>query len=162
MNIADFCSELDLQLGLSSPEERLALTSKMLSKAFKVTDDCIAVFNYNPEREELKFSWPKKLQSSGSIPLNAKSSLVARTLREKKGYLDNHFARSAHSVIFEAFSGDQPIQKIISVPLLSEGAEKGVVQVSRKGGEVKSAGADFSQGELSALVKMAEVIARHL
>lgn len=162
MNIVDFCSELDLQLGLSSPAERLSLASKMLCKAYKVTPDDIAIFSFDAEREELKFSWPEKLKTSGSIPLNANNSLVAKTLREKKGYLDNHFSKSAHGVIFEAFSGGKPIQKIISVPLLDKGAEKGVIQISRKGTEAKDSGANFNQGELNALQKMAEVIARHI
>lgn len=158
MKIADFCSELDLQLGLSAPQERPALVSKMLSQAFKVTPDDIALFNFDETREELTFCWPEKLKNSGSIPLNAKNSLVARTLREKKAYIDNHFAKVSHGVIFEAFSGSKPIQKIISAPL----AGKGVIQISRKGAEAKEAGPDFSQGELNALQQMAEVIARHL
>ena len=158
MNIADFCSELDLQLGLSSPDERLELACKMLCKAYKVSADDVAIFRFSEERQELTFQWPKKLKGSGTIPLNAKNSLVARTLREKKGYLDNRFAKASHGSIFEAFSGSKPIQKIISAPL----AEKGVIQISRKGVEAKEAGADFSQGELNALLKMAEAIARHL
>lgn len=158
MNIADYCSELDLQLGLSSPEERLPLACKMLCKAYKVSSDDIAVFGFDKERQELTFRWPQNLKGSGTIPLNAKNSLVARTLRERKGYLDNRFAKSSHGVIFEALSGSRPIQKIISAPL----ADKGVVQISRKGAEAKEAGADFSQGELAALQKMAEIIARHI
>jgi len=158
MNIADYCSELDLQLGLTAPEERLATTCKLLSQAFKVTADDIAVFNLDKERQELTFLWPEKLKTSGTIPLNAKNSLVARTMREKKGYLDNRFSKSSHGVIFEAFSGSKPIQKIISVPM----TDTGVIQVSKKGIDGKDAGADFIPAELNALQKMAEVIARHL
>lgn len=158
MKLADFCSELDLQLGLSAPEKKLALASKMLSQAFKVAPDDIALFSFDATRQELKFCWPEKLKNSGLIPLNAKNSLVARTLREKKGYIDNRFAKVSHGVIFEAFSASKPIQKIISVPL----ADKGVVQVSRKGAEAKESGPDFNQGELNALQQMAEVLARHV
>ena len=162
MNIADFCSELDLQLGLSAPEERLPLAIKMLCKAFKAQAEDIAVFRLDPEQEMLTFSWPKKLINSGSIPLNAKNSLVARTLRQRQGYLDNRFAKSSHGVIFEAFSGGDPIQKILSVPLFIDEQPGGVIQISRKGAEVKDAGADFSQAELSALEKMVAIIGRHL
>jgi hypothetical protein len=162
MNIADFCSELDLQLGLSSPAERLPLAVKMLCKAYKVTGDEVAIFSFDAEREQLCFCWPDKLRSSGTIPLNAKNSLVARTLRDRRGFLDNRFAKTSHGVIFEAFSGDLPIQKIISVPMLSAGEPKGVIQVSRKGAEQSKCGADFSQAELDALQKMAEVIGRHI
>jgi hypothetical protein len=162
MNIADFCSELDLQLGLSSPPQRLPLAITMLCKAYKVQAGDIAVFLLDPKEQMLKFVWPEKLKNSGAIPLNAKSSLVARTWREKRGYLDNRFAKSAHGVIFEAFSGGNPIQKIISVPLMAGAESKGVIQVSRKAADHKDAGADFSPAELNALQKMAEIIGRHL
>jgi len=162
MNLNDFCSELERQLGLCAPEERLPLAIKMLCKAFKVQGGDIAIFSLDPAQGMLTFVWPVKLKNSGSIPLNAKSSMVARTLREKRGYLDNRFAKSAHGVIFEAFSGDSPIQKIISVPMFVNDDPKGVIQISRKGAEFKDAGADFSQAELSALQKMAAIIVQHI
>lgn len=162
MNFADFCSELELQLGLSSPVDRIPQAVKMLSKAFRVPAGDIAVFLVAPQEEILKFAWPQKLQSSGSIPLNAKRSLVAKTLREQRGYLDNRFAQAPHGVVFEAFSGDSPVQKILSAPMVIDGVAKGVVQVSRKAPEHKDAGADFSQGELAALEKIAAIIGRHI
>ncbi len=163
MKIADFCSELDLQLGLSSPDERLPICIKMLAKAYSVAQDEIAIFFLDPDREELSFLWPEKLKTSGTIPLNAKNSLVARTARETRGYLDNHFAKTSHSVIFEAFAVERkPIQKIMSVPLLESNKTKGVVQISRKGAETAEAGKDFTQSELTALQKMAEIIGRHI
>jgi hypothetical protein len=162
MNIADFCAELELQLGLTDPEERLPLAVKMLSKAYRVQAEDIAIFSLDQQEGMLSFSWPEKLRRSGSIPLNAKNSLVARTLRENRGYLDNHFAKSAHGVIFEAFSGSKPIQKILSVPMLIDGTPRGVIQISRKGIDGKEAGPDFSPAELNALQKMAAIIGRHL
>ncbi len=162
MKIADFCSELDLQLGLSNPEERPTLAVKMLCKAYQVTPEEVAIFGFDPERLQLAFSWPEGLKASGTIPLNAKSSLVARTLREKRGFFDNHFAKTSHGVIFEAFAGKQPIQKILSAPMFSGEQPKGVIQISRKGTDPSKAGADFGPGELSALGKMAEVIGRHI
>ena len=162
MNLADFCSELDSQLDLSSPEGRIPMAVRMLSKVFKVPAADIAVFLVVPQEEMLKFAWPEKLQSSGTIPLNAKRSLVAKTLREQRGYLDNRFAQAAHGVVFEAFSGGSPVQKILSAPMMIDGVAKGVVQVSRKAPEHKDAGADFSQAELAALQKIAAIIGRYL
>ena len=162
MNIVDFCSELDLQLGLTTPDERLALAAKMISKAYKVQPDDVAFFAVDADHEELSFRWPKKLRTSGKVPVNAKTSLVARTFREGRGFIDNHFAKTSHAVVFEAFSGDQPIQKIISAPMLVDDKAQGVIQVSRKGADISKAGADFGPGELKALEKMAQVIGRHL
>ena len=162
MNFADFCTELDSQLDQSAPEGRIPLAVRMLSKVFKVPAGDIAVFLVVPQAEMLKFAWPQKLQSSGTIPLNAKKSLVAKTLREQRGYLDNRFAQAAHGVVFEAFSGDSPVQKILSAPMVIDGVGKGVVQVSRKAQEHKDAGADFSQAELAALEKIAAIIGHHI
>ncbi len=162
MNLADFCAELDSQLDHSSPGGRIPLAVKMLSKVFKVPAGDIAVFLVVPQEEMLKFAWPEKLQSSGAIPLNAKRSLVAKTLREQRGYLDNRFAQSVHGVVFEAFSGDSPVQKILSAPMVVDGVAKGVIQVSRKSPEHKDAGADFSQAELAPLQKIAAIIGRHI
>jgi hypothetical protein len=162
MNLADFCAKLESQLDSSSPADRIPLAVKMLSKVFKVQTGDIALFLVVPQEEMLKFAWPEKLQSSGAIPLNAKRSLVAKTLREQRGYLDNRFAQAAHGVVFEAFSGDSPVQKILSVPMVIDGVAKGVVQVSRKALEHKDAGADFSRAELAALQKIASIIGRHL
>ena len=162
MNLADFCAELDSQLENCSPEGRISLSVRMLSKVFKIPAGDIAVFLVVPEEEMLRFAWPEKLQSSGTIPLNAKKSLVAKTLREERGYLDNRFAQAAHGVVFEAFSGGSPVQKILSAPMVIDGVAKGVVQVSRKAQEHKDAGADFSPTELAALEKMAAIIGQHI
>ena len=162
MNIVEFCAEMDQQLGRSSQQDRLPLAVKLLCKAFKVEGGDIALFLLDTEEEMLRFIWPEKLRNSGAIPVNAKNSLVARTLRDKRGFLDNRFAKSAHGVIFEAFSGGNPIQKILSVPILAGEETQGVIQISRKGADHKDAGADFSQAELTALQKMAEIIGRHL
>jgi len=54
-----------------------------------------------------------------------------------------------------------PIQKIMSVPVTRSGGEvMGVVQVSRKGLDAASAGADFSGEDLKLLEQAAEVLSR--
>ena len=54
-----------------------------------------------------------------------------------------------------------PIQKIISVPVTRPGEQViGVVQVSRKGADVKLAGEDFTGEDLKQLERIAEILAR--
>jgi len=54
-----------------------------------------------------------------------------------------------------------PIQKIMSVPVGLPGEKvTGVVQVSRKGLDVKVAGADFTMDDLKNLEQVAEILAR--
>ena len=54
-----------------------------------------------------------------------------------------------------------PIQKIMSVPVAQSGGEvMGVVQISRKGLDGSTAGADFTNTDLKQLEEAAEILAR--
>jgi GAF domain-containing protein len=91
---------------------------------------------------------------------------VARTVRENRGFVDNLFAKTSHASFFEKFKIDDaaplPIQKIMSVPIRSDGCLCGVIQVSRKGEEIAKVGRDFSQHDLVILQKMSDVLAGYL
>lgn len=168
MKIADFCSQISRELAaLPTAEKRLEAAVPFICRAFRVQAEEVAIFSLDPERELLCFLWPEKLQKSGLIPLSSSTSLAARTVRENKAFLDNHFAAAHHTFIFEAVplgrdSKGTPIQKIISSPLPGNGYTKGVIQVSRKGDDPTSAGDDFSKNDLKILVEIAQVIASHL
>ena len=169
MKISEFCAELDAQLGKLAPEERLGFAAKMLAKAFKVSEDEVAIFSFDPRFEVLRFAWPAHLRSTGIIPLASKSSLVARTVKNRRGYIDNLFHKSAHTFIFEAVAAPQakankpqPIQKILSTPMMVDSVIAGVIQVSRKGATPQDAGPDFTQAELEALNQVALVVGKHL
>ena len=64
-------------------------------------------------------------------------SLAARTAREKRAEVINHFSVIPHSSVFEAvpIAENQPgeaIQKIMSAPLIVDKKVVGVIQISRK------------------------------
>ncbi len=169
MKISEFCSELDVQLGKMEAEDRLGFAVKMMGKVFKVSEDEVAIFTYDPRFEVLRFAWPAHLRATGMVPMASKSSLVARTVKNRRSYLDNLFHKSAHTFIFEAVSSPdaktpkpQPIQKILSAPMILDDTIKGVIQVSRKGLSPSDAGPDFSQAELDALNQVAAIVAKHL
>jgi GAF domain-containing protein len=169
MKIADFCSQLSDQLvALPSAEKRMEAAVPFICRAFRVKTDEVAIFSLDPERELLCFLWPEKLQHSGLIPLSSSSSLAARTVRENKAYLDNHFATAHHTFIFEAVplrpdsKKSSPIQKILSAPLPGNGYVKGVIQISRKGEDPNSAGEDFTKNDLQILIEISRTIASHL
>lgn len=170
MDVSEICSDLDLQLGLSVEEDRLEIATETLGAAYGVHSDEVALFSVDYRLEVLRFLWPAHLRNSGTIPLSSKSSLVARTARENRGYLDNHFAKTTHSFIFE-FVPDKtgkgasclPIQKILSVPVLDAGGKpKGVLQISRKGPTQDNAGPDFGKDDLLALQRMSEVLSKYI
>lgn len=122
------------------------------------------------EKGSLRFLFPVELRSAGVLPLTG-AAVAARTAATRTPLLSNSFMRVKHVSLFEAVrlstgeedkSLDQvPIQKIMSVPVSSaEGKVMGVVQVSRKGLDVKLAGADFTNDDLKKLEQAAEIISR--
>lgn len=167
MIVEQFCRIIDAQLSqVPNEEEKVACAAKALSQIFGVRRDEVAIFSFDPRFEVLRFSWPVQLQSAGVVPLSSDDALVARTVRQKKGYVDNAFASSPHLFIFETFkldlTGGIPIQKILSVPLMRGAELRGAIQISRKGTNAESAGLDFTREELDALSDIAAVMAAHL
>jgi len=173
MKLPEFCLALEQRLtGNHDAETTLRLAASALRQAFRVTEDEVAILCVDPASETLRFAWPVKLRSAGSIPLSNRNSLAARTLIEGKPQLNNRFAAAFHASVFEQVPLDRttaaktdkprPIQKIMSVPLLLDGAARGVVQICRKGETDQQAGADFSPVELQALQTIAGLLARFI
>ena len=121
------------------------------------------------EGNSLRFVFPPELRAAGALPLSG-PAVAARTAATRTSLLSNCFPRVKHASLFESVklgdvedesSHQMPIQKIMSVPLLSpEGKVLGVVQVSRKGPDVSLAGSDFTGNDLKKLEKAAETLAR--
>ncbi len=123
------------------------------------------------EKRSLRFVYPAELRSAGELPLTG-SAVAARTAATRTPLMSNTFMRVKHVSLFEAvrLTGEEdddknmeqmPIQKIMSVPVVSSGGDVlGVVQVSRKGLDASLAGPDFSGDDLKLLEKAATVLAR--
>jgi transcriptional regulator with GAF, ATPase, and Fis domain len=147
-------------------DDALLRIIKELSKLFSVKSDEIAILQLTADGGMLKFVYPVKLRNVGSIPMTTAHSLAVRTARDKRPEMINNFPAHKHPTIFEAVTlGDgeqekQPIQKIISAPLLLETKTVGVIQISRKGKSPTTAGADFSIRDLTALMSTATVLAK--
>ena len=165
MNPDEFCRQLELRLqGLPSGPARVAEAVRGLQQAFGVGTDAIALVAL--KGTVLNFLWPEKLQKVGFIPLNSHDSLVARTVRENRGFVHNRFATARHAGVFEMVQLDQerkekprPIQKILSVPLPgADGTVKGAVQVSRKGAKDDPALPDFTPQDLAFLGRLATIL----
>ncbi len=169
MTLDDFCTELEAKMAGKSGQDLLEQAVAGLCQVFTVKPEEVAIFLYDQGQEILEFAWPARLRPAGSIPLSSQNSLVARTAHDKKGTLNNSFATTPHASIFEFVKLDQerlnfpfPIQKIMSAPLLVDGAVTGVIQISRKGENTATAGKDFTSNDLAALNRFCQVIAPHL
>ena len=171
MNISEFCIKLDAHLAARLQRtERHEVAMQALRQAFNLQADEIAVLMADREEDVLRFTWPVRLQKTGTIPVSSRDSLAARTFRENKAAANNRFAAIYHASIFEqvklspeATERPQPIQKILSAPLPgSDGTPVGVIQLSRKGADSDAAGPDFSREDLAALIAISKILGKHL
>lgn len=136
----------------------------LVSKQFGVQHHEVAIFILSTDGKFLRFVVPEKLQAVGQIPTTSANSLVARTARDKRPEVINHFSVVPHASVFEAVPlveeqrGD-PIQKIMSAPMLHEKKVIGVMQISRKGKSAADAGPDFTSAQLRELRAVADIVA---
>jgi transcriptional regulator with GAF, ATPase, and Fis domain len=147
-------------------EDLLRDVAHELERMFSVKTDEVAILELTQDSSILSFLYPPKLRKVGSIPMSTTNSLAVRTAREKRPEMINNFPAQKHPTVFESVVLDEtkkeqnPIQKIMSVPLLVDGKAVGVVQVSRKGKSPTTAGSDFTIRELTTLVTTAGVLAK--
>lgn len=155
-----------VKAGEPIPIPTLGKLGQQIAKAFAVKEDEFAVLALIFNDRFLKFVVPEKLQNIGTIPVTSTTALAARTARDKRPEVINNFAIAKHSTVFEAVPlGDQrgdPIQKIMSAPVLADNKVIGVIQVSRKGKTQAAAGPDFTPKELGDLVAVSVQIGRCL
>jgi hypothetical protein len=135
----------------------------MVSKNFSVQPHEVAILVITEDDRFLRFVVPEKLRQVGQIPLTSTNSLAARTVREKRPEVINHFAVVPHSSVFEAVpitedERGEAIQKIMSAPILQERKVAAVIQISRKGKTAADAGPDFTHPQLRELKLVADTL----
>ena len=139
-----------------------------LAKMFGVRPKEVALMRL--EHGLLKFLFPEQLKTAGSIPVSSSSSVAAHTASSKKTELFNTFAKVRHARVFETVKLSSPeeeddlehtaIQKLMSAAVLTpERKVLGVVQVSRKGFDLGSAGPDFTVNDVQQLELATKVAA---
>jgi len=143
---------------------RLNRAVELISKDFGVKSHEVAILGLTPDEKSLRFLAPDNLRPVGQIPLTSGSSLAARTARERRPEVINHFSVVPHASVFEGvpiaeeLRGD-PIQKIMSSPITLGNQVIGVVQVSRKGKTLTDAGPDFTHAQLRELKTISDALA---
>jgi hypothetical protein len=146
-----------------------ALFCVELSNVFRLRLNEIALLRL--QRGLLRFLFPEELKIAGSIPVSSSSAVAAHTALTKKTELFNNFVKVQHARIFETvkLGSEEPveqakqitIQKLMSAPVLdSERKVLGVIQVCRKGYDLKSCGADFSLDDLQLLEASAKTVSK--
>lgn len=136
--------------------------AEAVGRVFSVRADEVAMLSLAEDGRFLRFCVPEQLQTVGGIPITSGSALAARTTREKRAEIVNNFSIVPHASVFEAVrlnnQRGEPIQKIMSAPILNDGKVLGVIQVSRKA-KLATSASDFTANDLKHLVSIAELLA---
>ena len=170
--------EIDLSLSVAKLVEEMRKTGEFptddalkklavqISKAFGARKDEVAILRLSPQGNALRFLYPVKLQRIGEIPMTTAHSLATKTIRDKKADIVNNFSVYKHPTVFESvdLSAEEkanPIQKIMSVPMITEGKVVGVIQVSRKGLPGDPIGPDFTSSDVAELGAVGSIIGKY-
>jgi hypothetical protein len=143
----------------------LVRAADLIGKNFAVQPHEVAILGRATDERFLRFIVPESLRTVGQIPLSSTNSLAARTVREKRAEIINHFSVVPHASVFEAVPippelvRGEPIQKIMSMPVMLDKKVVGVIQVSRKGATSAEAGPDFTHPQLRELKTIADALA---
>jgi GAF domain-containing protein len=155
---AELTRTVDELLQRDAPPEPDSLIplARQIARGFGVRDDEVAILVLDRRGYALSFLLPEKLRHIGTIPMTSTTALAVRTAREKRPEVINNFSTVRHATVFEAVplaeaTANEPIQKIMSAPVVADGRVVGVVQVSRKGASTKTAGDDFTPKDLNEL-----------
>jgi len=168
--IAQLCADFESHtVAAGEREDFLRHSVDFFAAAFGVHHDEVAIFELDRAKTILHFLVPEKLRKVGFIPLSSLDSLAARTAREVDVFLENTFATRRHTGFFEKIRlGEgmqpppQPIQKIISAPLVGPGGVCGVIQISRKGESGDPTLPDFSDEDAVLLVELCRLFGARL
>jgi GAF domain-containing protein len=143
---------------------RLNRAAELIGKNYAVQTHEVAILGLTADGRSLRFLAPETLREVGRIPLSSGSALAARTVREKRSEVINHFSSVPHASVFEAVPiaeqrRGEPIQKIMSAPIMLAGKVVGVLQVSRKGRTPVDAGPDFTSPQVRELKTICDALA---
>lgn len=134
-----------------------------LAKNFELKDGEVALLRLSGGGRQLEFIVPEELSKIGTLPLSSTSSVAVRTVRDGRPEVINNFPNVKHPTVFEAVpmskGSRNPIQKIISIPVMGESGPIGVIQISRKGKTAEESGPDFGPKDLAEIKEVAQAIA---
>lgn len=143
---------------------RLNRAAELIAQNFGVRPHEVAILGFTADERALRFLAPDNLRNVGKIPLTSITSLAVRTARERRPELVNRFSALPHASVFEGvpIAQDQrgePIQKIMSAPIMLGTRVVGVLQVSRKASDISGAGPDFTSAQLRELSVVCDALA---
>jgi hypothetical protein len=138
---------------------------KRASKAFGVKNDEVAIMMLRADGGQLRFVAPRQFTNVAMIPLTNRDAIAVTTLHRRTGEAHNNVPMVRHFALFESIRIRErplPIQKMVSVPIISNGNAIGVAQISRKGENRAAAGPDFTAAEVKKAEELFAEVAVYL
>ena len=133
---------------------------------FNAKPDEVAILMTTSDGRHLRFVAPRKFADLGTIPITKRDSIAVNVFAKKTGEAMNNVPMVKHVAFFESVKiRDRPvapIQKMITVPIVSDGASVGVAQISRKGESPADAGPDFTPADLKKAQTLFEEVGPYL
>ncbi len=133
--------------------------ARRLCTEFKLDEDEVSILRLTSDGGSLGYVIPDKLEKVAAIPINSNRSTTAWAARNKQGRILNIINIPRSTSVFQAVRLEDitnPIQKLMVAPIISHDQLIGVIQISRKGPTLDSAGPDFVPEDLDRLVKVAK------
>lgn len=169
MNLVLELERLADAVGGNAPEPAklsFASVAEGIAKNLAVRPDEVAILGISNRWRHLYFIVPETLKNVGFIPLSSKSALAARTTSEAIPEIINDFASVKHASVFEGVKtfceNGELIQRIISAPIFAGDRVVGVIQISRKGRDSKTAGPHFSTDDLAKVLALCKPLGKLL
>ena len=165
LNVAKLVDEMRKAGGFPA-EDALRNLALQVGNAFGARKDEVAILRLAPDGRALRFLYPVKLQKVGEIPLTTAHSLATKTIKDRRGEIVNNFSVYKHPTVFESvdLSTEEkanPIQKIMSVPMLADGKVVGVIQISRKGHPGDQIGPDFTPKDVAEITAVGSILGKY-
>jgi len=138
---------------------------KNVCSSFGTKADEVAILFLTSDARHLRFVAPRKFADLGTIPVTKRDSIAVNVLGRGVGEALNNVPTVKHVAFFESVKlRDRvvPIQKMITVPIVSRGESVGVAQVSRKGETPAAAGPDFTNADVRRAQEIFEAVAPYL
>ena len=141
------------------------LIVKSVGQVFSCKPEEVAILLVTADGKHLRFVAPRPFAELGTIPLTKRDAIAVRVLAARSGEVINNVPLVRHVTFFESVKlkdKPEPIQKMVTTPIVAKGQPIGVVEISRKGTNPGVAGPDFSDADLQRAQQIFDAIGPYL
>lgn len=145
------------QSAFDEARQTAATTAKQIAQKLGLRSDEVSILLCSSDGSSLRFLYPEALFKTGIRLPNDRNSLAGQAIYYQKPQLHNNMTQIKRMAFFERVkTGEEsptPIQKMLTLPILSGNNVTAIVQCSRKAKTLEEAGPDFTKDDIAALAE---------